>query len=79
MRKHSSNQYSFTTLQDGPNWHSYQVAQVYPSYRLLEGGWARSRRAAADMARASIAALEAGEHFTQQVESPASTLNRHHP
>jgi len=71
MNKHSTPQYSFTTLQDAPNWHSYQVVQLYPSHRLLEGGWAHSRRAAADMARAAIAALEAGEHFTQQQETAA--------
>ena len=74
MNQHTSNQraqYSFTTLQDGPSWHSYEVAQVYPKYRLLESGWAHSRRAAADMARAAIAALEAGEHFTQQQETAA--------
>lgn len=74
MNQHISNQraqYSFTTMQDGPNWHSYQVVQVYPDYRLLEGGWAHSRRAAADMARSAIAALESGEHFTQQQETAA--------
>ena len=71
MNKHTTPQYSFTTMQDAPSWHSYQVAQVYPDYRLIEGGWARSRRAAADMARAAIAALEAGEHFTQQQEIAA--------
>lgn len=69
--QHTRNQYSFTTMQDGPGWHSYQVAQIYPEYRLVEGGWAHSRRAAADMARSAIALLESGQHFTQQQRGAA--------
>jgi len=57
--------YSFTTHQEGRDY-SYQVVQLFPNYRLLEGGYGRSRRDAAECARAAIRHLEAGTHFTQQ-------------
>ncbi len=57
--------YSFTTIQEGKD-HFYQVVQLFPSYALLEGGYVRSRRDAADSARAAIRQLEAGTHPTQR-------------
>lgn len=64
-KKHTA--YSFTTLQEGKDYH-YQVVQLFPEYRLLEGGYGRSRRDAADAARAAIRQLEAGTHATQQIK-----------
>lgn len=58
--------YSFITMQDGRDF-GYQVVQLFPAYRLLEGGYGRSRRDAADNARAAIRQLESGTHHTQQV------------
>lgn len=64
--KHSTKPtYSFTTMQEGRE-HAYQVVQIYPEYRLLEGGYGRSRRDAAESARAAIRQLESGTHYTQQ-------------
>lgn len=54
--------YSFTTMQEGREY-GYQVTD---GYRLLEGGYGRSRRDAAECARAAIRRLENGTHHTQQ-------------
>ena len=64
-RVKNSTKYSFTTMQEGRE-HTYQVVQIYPDYRLLEAGYGRSRRDAAESARAAIRQLEAGTHCTQQ-------------
>ena len=62
--KNSTKQrYSFTTGQEGKD-HSYQV--IGDNFRLLEGGICRSRRDAAECARAAIRHLVNGSHFTQQ-------------
>jgi len=57
--------YSFTTMQEG-GWYGYQVVQIFPDYRRIEGGYVHSRRDAAECSRAAIRQLEAGTHPTQQ-------------
>jgi len=57
-------QYSFTTYQEGKSDFAYQV--IGPGFILLEAGYGRSRRDAAENARAAIRHLEAGNHFTQR-------------
>lgn len=63
--KHSTKptRYSFTTGCEGKDYW-YQV--VDSGMRLLEGGYGRSRRDAAESARAAIRQLESGTHYTQQ-------------
>lgn len=66
-RKHNTPapiRYSFTTGQEGKDYW-YQVTGE-GGCRLLEGGYGRSRRDAAECARAAIRHLENGSHFTQQ-------------
>lgn len=70
MNVKSNTQYSFTTYQESPGNHSYQVVQLFPRYRLLEGGYGRSRRDAANNARVAIRQLESGTHRTQLRELP---------
>lgn len=55
--------YSFTTGQEGKDYW-YQV--IGDNFSLLESGYGRSRRDAAECARAAIRHLEAGSHHTQQ-------------
>lgn len=55
--------YSFTTCQEGRDFF-YQV--IGDGVRLLETGYGRSRRDAAECARAAIRHLENGTHPTQQ-------------
>lgn len=55
--------YIFTTAQEGNDFF-YRV--VGDGFRLLESGYGRSRRDAAECARAAIRQLEAGTHPTQQ-------------
>ena len=67
--KHTTNppRYSFTTGQEGRDyWY-----QVIDGCRLLEGGYGRSRRDAAECARAAIRHPEAGTHYTQQQQVAA--------
>ena len=64
--KHTTN-YGFSTMQESLTDHTYQVVQLFPHYREIEGGICRSRRDAAECARAAIRRLEAGTHHTQQV------------
>ena len=63
--------YSFTTYQESPCDFGYQVIQLVPDYRVLEGGYGRSRRDAAGNARAAIRQLEAGTHPTQRQQAAA--------
>lgn len=61
--KNSTPRYSFTTGREGKDYW-YQV--IGDGMTLLEGGYGRSRRDAADSARAAIRQLEAGTHYTQR-------------
>lgn len=65
--KQTQSRYSFTTGTEGKD-HWYQV--MGDGFRLLEGGYGRSRRDAAECARAAIRQLEAGTHYTQRQATP---------
>ena len=66
----NDHRYSFATYRDGRDF-GYQVIQLIPDYRLLEGGYGRSRRDATNSARAAIRQLEAGTHPTQRQQAAA--------
>ena len=70
MKDQNSTTYSFTTYQEGKDYR-YQVIQLFPDERYLEGGYGRSRRDAAECARAAIRRLENGTHCTQQQQVAA--------